>query len=48
MNPEEQMKHLENYIHELGDDITEMIKDATPDQKEALKLKISTLANKII
>lgn len=48
MNPEEQMKHLENYIHELGDDITEMIKDATPDQKEALKLKISTLANKIM
>lgn len=43
-----QMKELENYIQELGEDLAEMIKDATPEQKETLKLKISTFSEKIV
>lgn len=42
-----QMKELDKYIHELGDDITEMIHDASPEEKAMLQQKISTLATKI-
>lgn len=42
-----QMKELENYLHELSDDISEMIKDASSEEKTLLQQKISTLANKI-
>lgn len=42
-----QMKELDKYIHELGDDITEMIQDASPEEKAMLQQKISTLATKI-
>lgn len=45
---EVRMKELEKYIKELGQDITEMIEDTTPDEKEMLKQKISTLADKIV
>lgn len=47
-DPAVQMKELEHYIQELGEDLAEMIKDATPEQKETLKLKISTLSEKIV
>jgi hypothetical protein len=30
---ESQMKHLEKYLHELTTDITEMSKDASPEEK---------------
>lgn len=43
-----QMKELEHYIKELGDDVTEMIQDSTPEQKAILKQKISALAEKIV
>lgn len=44
---EAQMKELENYMKELSQDITEMIMDATPDEKMMLQQKLITLANKV-
>lgn len=42
-----QMKELENYMYELSQDITEMIEDASPEEKQLLQQKISALASKI-
>lgn len=41
------MKELEKYIQELSADITDMIKEATPEEKQLLQQKISILATKI-
>ena len=43
-----QMKELEQYMKELSSDITEMITDATPEEKQLLKQKMETLATKIV
>lgn len=42
-----QMMELEKYMQELSKDITEMIQDASPEEKQLLQKKISTLATKI-
>lgn len=42
-----QMQELEKYMQELSQDITEMIKDASPEEKQLLQQKISTLSTKI-
>ena len=42
-----QMKELEAYMQELSTDLTEMIQDASPEEKQMLQQKISTLATKI-
>lgn len=44
---DEQMKELEKYVHELTEDIVEMIEDATPEEKQFLSKKMATLATKI-
>jgi hypothetical protein len=44
---EVQMKELENYMQELTSDMAEMIKDASPEEKQLLQKKISALAAKI-
>lgn len=41
------MKDLEMYMQELSSDITEMIGDATPEERQYLSSKISALATKI-
>lgn len=41
------MKELEKYMQELSSDITEMIEEASPEEKQFLSSKISTLASKI-
>lgn len=41
------MKELEKYLQELSQDITEMINNATPEEKQLLQQKISLLATKI-
>lgn len=41
------MKELETYMTELSQDITEMIRDASPEEKQLLQKKIATLATKI-
>ena len=43
----QQMKELENYMQELTQDLTEMIQDASPEEKQMLQQKISVLATKI-
>lgn len=42
-----QMQELEQYMQELTSDMTEMIADASPEEKQLLQQKISMLATKI-
>lgn len=42
-----QLRELEAYMQELSSDITEMIKDASPEERATLHQKMSTLASKI-
>jgi hypothetical protein len=42
-----QMRDLELYTQELAQDITEMIKDASPEERQLLQQKINMLASKI-
>jgi len=44
---EKQMKELEQYVQELSVDIAEMIRDATPEEKQMLQKKLTSLATKI-
>lgn len=41
------MKELENYMKELSTDVSEMIADASPEEKSMLKSKMSVLMQKI-
>ena len=41
------MQELEKYMHELGDDITEMLNNSSPEEKNLLKQKMQTLLTKI-
>ena len=42
-----QMRELEKYLQELSTDITELIEDASPEEKQLMQQKISNLATKI-
>lgn len=42
-----QLRELEKYMQELSSDITEMIADATIEEKSYLEKKINALANKV-
>lgn len=42
-----QLKELEKYMQELTQDIIEMIEDASPEERQYLEKKISTLASKV-
>lgn len=44
---EVKMKELEKYLKELSEDVTEMIEDASLEEKQMLKHKMSTLISKI-
>jgi hypothetical protein len=44
---EMEMKELEKYAQDLSDDIMEMIKEATAEEKQLLQKKIAILATKI-
>lgn len=43
-----QLNELQAYLKELSTDITEMIRDASPEEKAALHQKMTVLANKIV
>lgn len=43
-----QLQELELYMQELGHDLTEMIEDASAEEKQMLQKKLSTLATKIV
>jgi hypothetical protein len=45
-NPQK-MKELENYMRELANDVTGMIHDASPEEKNMLKSKMQELLTKI-
>lgn len=47
LGKEKQMKELEHYLQELSTDITEMIQDASPEEKQMLQKKIAILATKV-
>lgn len=47
MGKEKRMKELEQYLQELSTDITEMIEDASPEEKQMLQKKIAVLATKV-
>ena len=42
-----QMQELEDYMQELSKDITDMIKDASPEERQLLHQKLTTLASKV-
>ena len=42
-----QMQELENYMNELAQDVTEMIADASMEEKTMLQQKLNTLAAKV-
>jgi hypothetical protein len=42
----EKMKDLETYMKDLSEDVTEMIHDATPEEKAMLKNKMQVLMQK--
>lgn len=42
-----QLRELEKYMQELSQDITEMIADASPEEKAYLEKKITALASKV-
>lgn len=42
-----QLQELERYIRELSEDVVEMIKDASPEEKKYLANRISSLAQKV-
>ena len=46
-DPSSQIQELQAYLQELSSDITEMIKDSSPEEKMVLRQKMTTLANKI-
>lgn len=46
-DPNSQLHELEAYLQELSTDITEMVKDASPEEKATLRQKMTTLATKI-
>lgn len=43
-----QMQELEKYMRELSDDLTEMVENSSPEEKQMLSKKLSTLATKIV
>lgn len=43
----ESMKELENYIKDLGDDLTDMIRDSSTEEKQVLSSKLQQLATKV-
>ena len=44
---EKQMMELDKYMKELSGDVMEMISDSTPEEKQILSQKLTTLAEKI-
>lgn len=42
-----QMHELENYLQELSSDITEMVEDSSPEEKQLMQSKLMNLASKI-
>lgn len=46
-DPASKQKELEKYMQELAADMTEMLSDLTPQEKQVVKTKLTALANKV-
>lgn len=44
---QQSMKELEHYINDLGEDLTDMIKESSTEEKQVLSTKLQQLATKI-
>ncbi len=44
---QQSMKELEHYIKDLGDDLTDMIRDSSTEEKQVLSSKLQQLATKV-
>ena len=44
---QQSMKELEHYIKDRGEDLTDMIKESSPEEKQVLSTKLQQLATKI-
>lgn len=44
---EKKLKELEHYMKDLTEDVMEMIRDASPDERVALRQKMTTLVDKL-
>ena len=44
---QQSMKELEHYIKDLGDDLTDMIRDSSVEEKQVLSNKLQQLASKV-
>ena len=44
---QQSMKELEHYIKDLGDDLTDMIRDSSTEEKQVLSTKLQQLASKV-
>ena len=44
---QQSMKELEHYIKDLGDDLTDMIRDSSVEEKQVLSSKLQQLASKV-
>lgn len=44
---EQQMKELEKYVQYLTNDVVDMLKNATPEEKRLIQNKLTTLATKV-
>jgi len=44
---QQSMKELEHYIKDLGEDLTDMIKESSTEEKQVLSTKLQQLATKI-
>jgi len=45
---QEKMKSLEEYMREVADDITTLLNEATPEEKNLARTKIQTIAQKLV
>ena len=46
-NDVQSMKELETYIKDLSDDVIDMVKESTPEEKQVLSAKLQALASKV-
>ena len=44
---QQSMKELEHYIKDLGEDLTDMVKESTMEERQVLSSKLQQLATKI-
>ena len=44
---QQSMKDLEHYIQDLSDDLVDMVRDSSPEEKQVLSTKLQQLSSKV-